>query len=188
MLEDGLYPEGHKQFFQFQRRRDAEHALVAAETTVRHQNVTVGIMSDEVAKCLDSYNRTGNRILLRNRFLEKDLQGFPGAAAEIGKKLPVVEEISTEDLRDADTLKGTRDEMPVGDLLEDIHAEPFPELHHPLLVAGWAEVAAFARKVQKVFMAAIFAFHAGKAVVQIAAVEITIDHLLKIRPPESVLP
>ncbi len=37
-------------------------------------------------------------------------------------------------------------------------------------------------------MAAIFAFHAGKAVVQITAVEITIDHLLNIGPPESVLP
>jgi hypothetical protein len=36
-------------------------------------------------------------------------------------------------------------------------------------VAGWAEVATFARKGQKVFMAAIFAFHTGKVVVQIAA-------------------
>jgi len=36
-------------------------------------------------------------------------------------------------------------------------------------------------------MAAIFAFHAGKAVVQIAAIEIAIDHLLDIGPPESVL-
>ena len=37
-------------------------------------------------------------------------------------------------------------------------------------------------------MAAVFAFHAGKPVVQITAVEITIDHLLDIGPPESVLP
>jgi len=36
-------------------------------------------------------------------------------------------------------------------------------------------------------MVAIFAFHAGKAVVQITAVEITIDHLLDIWPPEAVL-
>jgi hypothetical protein len=36
-------------------------------------------------------------------------------------------------------------------------------------------------------MAAAFAFHTGKAVVQIAAIQIPIDHLLKIRPPESVL-
>jgi hypothetical protein len=52
----------------------------------------------------------------------------------------------------------------------------------------WMEVAVGARKGQKIFMAAIFAFHAGKAFVQIAAVEITIDYLLDIRPPEALLP
>jgi len=41
---------------------------------------------------------------------------------------------------------------------------------------------------QEIFMATILAFHTGKAVVQIAAVEITIDHLLDIGSPESVLP
>ena len=37
-------------------------------------------------------------------------------------------------------------------------------------------------------MAAVFAFHTGKPVVQITAIEITIDHLLDIGPPEAVLP
>jgi hypothetical protein len=55
-------------------------------------------------------------------------------------------------------------------------------------MAGWAKVPALARKCQQVFMAAVFAFHTGKAVVQIAAIEIAIDHLLDIRPPESILP
>ena len=41
-------------------------------------------------------------------------------AAEIGKEFPVVEEISAEDLRDAE------DEMPVRYLLEYIYAQPFP--------------------------------------------------------------
>ena len=36
-------------------------------------------------------------------------------------------------------------------------------------------------------MAAVFAFHTGKAVLQIAAVEITVNHLFDIGPPESVL-
>jgi len=49
-------------------------------------------------------------------------------------------------------------------------------------------MAALARKCQQIFMTAVFAFHAGKAVVQIAAIEIAIDHLLDIGPPESVLP
>ena len=37
-------------------------------------------------------------------------------------------------------------------------------------------------------MAAVFTFHAGKAVVQITAIEVAVDHLLDIRPPEAVLP
>ena len=48
-----------------------------------------------------------------------------------------------------------------------------------------------AEKGQKVFtcaiqgMAAVFAFHTGKVVVQIAAIEIAVYHLLDIRPPEA---
>lgn len=37
-------------------------------------------------------------------------------------------------------------------------------------------------------MAAIFAFHVGKSVVQIAAIEIVVYHLLDIRPPEALPP
>jgi hypothetical protein len=49
------------------------------------------------------------------------------------------------------------------------------------------KAATLAREGQQVFMASIFTLHAGKAVVQITAVEITIDHLLDIGPPEAVL-
>ena len=36
-------------------------------------------------------------------------------------------------------------------------------------------------------MAAVFAFDSGKAVAQIAAIQITINHLFDIGPPEAVL-
>ena len=49
------------------------------------------------------------------------------------------------------------------------------------------KAATLAGQCQKVFMAAIFAFHTGKSVMQIDASEIAIDHLLDIGPPESVL-
>jgi hypothetical protein len=55
-------------------------------------------------------------------------------------------------------------------------------------MAGGAKMTALARKCQQIFMVAVFTFHTGKAVVQIAAIEITIDHLLDIGPPEAVLP
>jgi hypothetical protein len=50
------------------------------------------------------------------------------------------------------------------------------------------EVAALVRNCQEVFMAAVLTFHTGKAVVQITATEMSVDHLLDIGPPESVLP
>jgi len=55
-------------------------------------------------------------------------------------------------------------------------------------VAGRAEVTALAGECQEVFVAAVFAFHTGKTVLQIAAIQITVDHLLNIRPPKSILP
>ncbi|MFZ3114517.1 MAG: hypothetical protein WA133_02195 [Syntrophales bacterium] len=61
--------------------------------------------------------------------MEKNFQGFPGAAAEIGKQLSIIEKVTAKDFRDAEY------EMPVRNLFEDIHAEPLPEFHHAFLMA-----------------------------------------------------
>ena len=177
-----LMPENGLQLFQLQRRGDAEDAPAAAEAAIGDEDVAVRIESEKIAECLDGDDGAGDGIILRNCLLEKYLQGFPGAAAQIGKKLPVVEEVSSQDLRDAG------DEMPVGNLFEDIHAEPFAEPHHALLMARWAKMTALTGKSQQIFVTAVITFDAGKAVVQVAAIEITIDHLLDIGPPETVLP
>ena len=44
-----------------------------------------------------------------------------------------------------------------------------------------------AGKGQEIFMAAVSALHAGKAVVEIAAIQTPINNLLKIRPEETIL-
>jgi len=90
--------------------------------------VAVGIETEEVAEGLDSDYGAGNGIVFVNRILEKNLQGFPCRAAEIGKKCPIVEEVTVEDFRDAEY------KMPVGGFLDDIHAQPFPKLNHALLM------------------------------------------------------
>jgi hypothetical protein len=143
--------------------------------------VAVRIESEEVAKGLHSNDRAGEGFLFRHGLLHENFQRLPSAAAEGGNKFSVVKKISAKNLRNAEN------EMAVGYLFEGIHAEPFPEFHNPFLVTRRAEMSSFTRKRQQVFMAAVFAFHAGKAMVQIAAVEITVNHLLKIRTPESVL-
>jgi hypothetical protein len=49
------------------------------------------------------------------------------------------------------------------------------------------KAATLAGECQKVFVAAVFAFHTGKPVVDLAAIQIPINHLLDVRSPESVL-
>ena len=44
-----------------------------------------------------------------------------------------------------------------------------------------------AGECQEVFVAAVFAFHTGKPVVDVATIQIPINHLLDVRSPESVL-
>jgi len=144
--------------------------------------VGVGIESEKIAEGLHGDDGAGDGIIFWDRLLEEGLQGFPGAAAEIGQKPPIIQKVTAEDFGDAE------DKMTVRNLLEDIRAEPFPEFHYPLLMAGGAKMATLAGKRQQIFMAAVFAFHAGKAVVQIAAIEIAKDHFLDIGSPESVLP
>jgi len=58
---------------------------------------------------------------------------------------------------------------------EDIHAEPFAEPHTRFLMARWAKMTALTGKSQQIFVTAVITFDAGKAVVQVAAIEITID-------------
>jgi hypothetical protein len=84
--------------------------------------VAVGIEAEEIAEGLHGDDGAGDGIVVRNRILEKSLQGFPGATAQIGKQLPVIQKVTAEDLRDAE------DEMTVRDLLENIRAEPFSGL------------------------------------------------------------
>ena len=119
----------------------------------------MGIEPQEVAKGLDGDDRAGDGIPLGDRRLKKELQGFPGTATQIGKKVPVIEEVPAQDRGDAE------DEMSVGNLLEHLGTEPFPEFHHPLLMAGGTEMTALAGEGQKIFMVTIPALYPGKAMV-----------------------
>jgi len=57
------------------------------------------IESKKVAEGLDNGDGVGDGIVFRNCVLDKNLQGFPGRATEIVKKLPVIEKVTAEDLR-----------------------------------------------------------------------------------------
>ena len=55
-------------------------------------------------------------------------------------------------------------------------------------MAGRTEMTALAGEGQKIFMLAIPALHPGKAVVQVATVQVAVNDLLEVRPPEPVRP
>src|SRR4030042_1427567 len=122
-----LVPEDGLQLFQLQGRGDADHPAITIKTAVGHQDVGGWMKSEKIAKRLDSNDGAGDGVVFMNRLLEKNLQGFPGAAAQIGKKLPIIQKVTAEDFGDAEY------EMPVRNLFEDIHAEPFSEFHHAFL-------------------------------------------------------
>jgi len=127
---ENIVPEDGLQLFQFQRRSDAKHALFTIKASICYEDVAVRIESKEITKRLHSDDCAGDGIIFRNRILEKNLQGFPGAAAEIGKKLPIVEKRTAEDFRYAEY------EMPVRNLLEDVHAEPLPKDERGLILTA----------------------------------------------------
>ncbi len=80
-------PQNRLHLFQVQRRSDPEHAL-PVKASVRHQDMAVGIEFEEVVKGLDGDGGAGEGIPLWHPLLKKELQGFPGAATQIGKKIP----------------------------------------------------------------------------------------------------
>jgi len=81
--------------------------------------MAVRVEPEKIAKGLDGDDGAGDGIPLRHCLPKKDLQGFPGAATQIGKKIPVIEKIPSEDLWDAEY------QMPMGNLLEHVGTEPF---------------------------------------------------------------
>jgi len=109
-------PEKGFQFLEFKGQSNTKHSIVAIKTAVWDENATMGIGSEKVAKGLNNNDSAVDGILFMNRLLEKEFQGTPGTAAQICQQLSIIKEITPEHLWDAE------DKMPIGDLLEDIHA------------------------------------------------------------------
>ena len=84
-------PEYICQLFQLERMCNTEHAFAAIKAAVGDENVAVWISPYKVAKCLYGNDRAGDGIPFRYSLLKKDFQGFPCAAAQLGKQTSVIE-------------------------------------------------------------------------------------------------
>jgi hypothetical protein len=76
----------------------------------------------------------------------------------------------------------------MGNLLEHVGTEPFPEFHHPFLMAGGTEMTALAGEGQEIFMVAIPTLHPGKAMVRVSAFQVAVNDLLTVGTPKPVRP
>ena len=68
-----LVPDDGLQLFEFQGRRNAEHALFTIKASICYENVGAGIESEKIAKRLHSDHGAGDGIVFRNCILEKNL-------------------------------------------------------------------------------------------------------------------
>ena len=143
--------------------------------------MAVRVESQEIPKGLDGNDGTGDCILLQHNGLEKCFQRVPCTSAQLGEKSSVIKKISPEDLGYAEN------KMTVRYGLEHFFTEPFPEFHHPFLMTRGAEVAALTREGQKILMAAVFASNSGEAVMEDAAIEVTVDDHFDIRRKKAIL-
>jgi len=55
-------------------------------------------------------------------------------------------------------------------------------------MAGGAEMAAFARECQQIFMAAVRTFDPGETMVQITTIKVAVDNLFGIGAEKAILP
>ncbi len=68
----------------------------------------------------------------------KGFQSLPSTTAQTGKELAIIKEISAENFRDAES------EVSMGNGLQNLFTQIFPEFNYTLLMALWAEMSSFA--------------------------------------------
>ena len=101
-------------------------------------------------------------------------------SARAPKRLSIIHEVDPHPLGDIEYPLSVRDGF------EQVAAQPFTELNDPFLTAGRAKVPTLARKGRLILAAAVFTFDPGKTAMQIAPVQIPVDHIQCIGAPKAV--
>jgi hypothetical protein len=97
------------------------------------------------------------------------LEGGGGSVEQVGEEMAAFAKDAAQDFGDGE------DELAVGDLVADGVGDPFADGAGAALVAGGAEVAAFAGECEEAFVAAVGALEAGEAGGEVAATEEGLD-------------
>ncbi len=160
--------------------RNADKRVVREKAAVGGDGVQVRIWIEKIAVRLYGDARSGDCAFKWYRGFQKGAHDIPRALAQFAEQGAVVYKIDPEAFGYAEN------PVSAGDFFQNLCQKPFAVFDDPLLVARGAKMAAFARKRQKIFVAAIVASNPGEAASQVAAFQIPLDHVLYIRSPESV--
>jgi len=143
----------------------AVEAAVWGEKTVGGEDVEVGVEDQIVAEGVDGGDGSEFAFGEVEAGAEGVAEGFGGGVEEVGEEMTSFAEDAAEDAGDGE------DELAVGDFVADSGGDPVAGGADAPLVAGRAEVAAFAGEGEEALVAAIGALEAGEAGGEVATAE-----------------
>ena len=145
-----------------------------------HQQMEVRVEVDPVAKCLDGSNHSGHNVSACHEFEITD-EGAESRVAEGAQQPTVILEEYPQHFGDGE------DDLAVGDIQEKLLSHPFAPLLQALGMARRTKPAGTAGEVEEKFRTTVRTADAGKPAAGVAAVEVTLDHLLDDRAEEAIL-
>jgi len=143
----------------------AVEAAVGRKESVGGKDVEVGVIDQVIAEGVDSGDGANAAVREAEADPESVLEGGGGGVEEEAEKVAAFAEDAAQDFGDGE------DELAVGDFVADAGGDPLADSAGAALVAGGAEVAAFAGEGEQAFVAAIGALEAGEAGCEVAAAE-----------------
>ncbi len=145
--------------------RERHEPTGGCEYAVGHQGVQMGMEIDQVAIGLDGDDDARDNPWVLTGGAEARLQGVGGTLTELPKEAAVLPEVHPEHFRNRENI------LAMGDGCQDLLGHPVPKLETPRLMAGRAEVSAFAREGEEVFVPTGITPDPGEALRKVATRE-----------------
>ena len=147
----------------------AVEAAVGCKESVGGKDVEVRVVDEVVAESVDSGDGADAAVGETEAGAEGVLESGGGGVEQVGEEVAALAEDAAQDLGDG------KDELAVGDFVADGGGDPLASGTGAALVAGGAEVAAFAGEGEEALVAAIGALEAGEASGEVTAAKEGLD-------------
>ncbi len=147
----------------------AVEAAVGGKEPVGGKDVEVGVIDQVIAAGVDSGDGSDAAVGEAEAGAEGVLEGGGGSVEQVGEEVAAFAKNAAQDFGDGEH------ELAVGDFVADGVGDPLANSASATLVAGGAEVAAFAGEGEEAFVAAVRALETGESGGEVAATEEGLD-------------